>query len=457
MSANKISNLMTNQMTPLLGKELPFNIDAEKSVLSALLLNFESIDQIADILRPEDFYYKPNKIIYRNILELFAINKSFDFLVLHDHLASKELLEQVGGVEYLLELQENICSLGFLQQHARIIKEKSILRDLVISCAEVINQCYSPAGKQASELIDFAEKQVFRISNQTVSKDFVELSKLLKDTFKKISEISEKKGEVTGVSTGFSNFDRMTSGLQSGDLIILAARPAMGKTALALNMAFNAWRNACPVGIFSLEMPAEQLVFRMISSESGIAHHKIRTGNIGSEEWLELTNVAAELDEAKIFIDDTPSISIMELRAKARRLKLKEDIKLLVIDYLQLITVDQKIENRTQEISVISRSLKALAKELDIPIIALSQLSRGLEARMDKRPLLSDLRESGSIEQDADIVFFIYRDVVYNQETENPNLAELIIGKQRNGPVGTAHVFFDGALTKFIDLPDERP
>lgn len=439
-----------------LGKELPFNLDAEKTVLSSLILNFDSVDQIADFLFVEDFYYKPHQTIYQIILEFFNENKPFDFLLLHDKLLAKNLLESVGGVPYLLELQENIATVGFLTHHAKLIKDKSLLRKLIISCSNLISECYEQKDKGISELLDSAEKQIFSISSRVASQDFVELSKLLKNTFKKISDISSQSGEITGVPSGFENFDHLTSGFQNGDLIILAARPSMGKTALALNIGLSAWKAGYPVGIFSLEMSSDQLVLRMIATESQIPHHKIRTGNICSEEWLELTNVAANLDEAKIFIDDTASISIMELRTKARRLKQKHDIKLFIVDYLQLITLDQKSENRTQEISFISRSLKGLAKELNIPIIALSQLSRSLEARMDKRPLLSDLRESGSIEQDADIVFFIYRDVVYHPETEHPNLAELIISKQRNGPVGTVQTFYDGATTRFIDISNQE-
>ncbi len=452
MVYNKFKNVQTEMF---LDKDLPFNIDAEKSVISALVLNSDSFDTVCDILSADDFHYKPHQIIFRAIAEMASEKKVFDLLVLHDHLLSRSLLDMAGGFPYLVELQENINSIGLLSRHAQIVKEKSVLRSLIMSCSDIIASCYKQGGKTVEELIDTAEKCIFQISNKTGSKDFVALSQILKSTFKKISEFSDTNGEITGIPAGFAKFDSMTSGLQNGDLLILAARPAMGKTALALNIALNALRHGQQVGVFSLEMSAEQLVLRMISSESGVAHHKIRTGSIGSEEWLELTNVAAELDEAKMFIDDTPSISIMELRAKARRLKSKHDIKFLVIDYLQLITVDQKSENRTQEIAMISRSLKALAKELSVPILALSQLSRSLESRMDKRPMLSDLRESGSIEQDADLVFFIYRDVVYNPDTEDKNAAEIIIGKHRNGPTGTIPVLFDGSITKFFDTSEE--
>lgn len=436
-------------------KELPFSIEAERSVLSSLLLNVDSYDQVADILSIDEFYYRPHRIIYQAICEFNAQGKNFDLLVLHDHLLGKNLLDKVGGVPYLMELQQNVYSLGFLAQHAKIVKDKALLRCLITSCTEIVGICYEPKGKEVAELLDVAEKQIFQISNKVSTKDFLPLSQLLKSTFKKISDASETQGDVTGIPCGFGAFDTMTSGLQNGDLLILAGRPAMGKTALALNIAVNAWRSGAGVGVFSLEMPSEQLVLRMIASESGIPLHKIRTGSFGSEEWLEITDVAALLDESQIFIDDSPSITLIELRAKARRLKFKHDVKLLVIDYLQLVTLDQRVENRTQEIATISRGLKALAKELDLPIIALSQLSRSLESRMDKRPMLSDLRESGSIEQDADIVCFVYRDVVYNPETENPSAAEIIIGKQRNGPIGTVNVAFDGAISRFYDVAED--
>ncbi len=455
INSNALSKAKNNLTNPF-SAELPYSLDAEKSVLSSLILNFSSVDEVVNLLTTESFYYKPHQIIFQAILDLYKSSQAFDFLVVHDYLKDKGLLDQVGGVPYLLDLQENFYSVGFLEQHAKIIQEKYVFRSLILSCAQVMNACYKPDGKRIEEILDLAEKEIFKLSNSNNQKDFVQLSKLLKLTFKKISEMSENRGSVTGIPTGYSKFDEMTSGLHGGDLIILAARPGMGKTAFALNLALNAWKNGHEVGIFSLEMPYEQLVLRMISTESGIPHHRIRTGNIGSEEWLELTNVATALDEAKIFIDDSPSISILEVKNRARKLKLKHNLKFLVIDYLQLIVHDQKTENRTQEISLISRSLKSLAKELDIPIVALSQLSRSLESRGDKRPLLSDLRESGSIEQDADIVTFIYRDAVYHPETENPNLAEIIISKHRNGPTGSCNVYFDGALTKFVDIVEEH-
>jgi len=286
--------------------------------LSSLILNFSSVDEVVNLLTTESFYYKPHQIIFQAILDLYKSSQAFDFLVVHDYLKDKGLLDQVGGVPYLLDLQENFYSVGFLEQHAKIIQEKYVFRSLILSCAQVMNACYKPDGKRIEEILDLAEKEIFKLSNSNNQKDFVQLSKLLKLTFKKISEISENRGSVTGIPTGYAKFDEMTSGLHGGDLIILAARPGMGKTAFALNLALNAWKNGHEVGIFSLEMPYEQLVLRMISTESGIPHHRIRTGNIGSEEWLELTNVATALDEAKIFIDDSPSISILEVKNRAK-------------------------------------------------------------------------------------------------------------------------------------------
>ena len=448
----KTSSLSKIQTEELLGKDLPVNEQAEKSVLAAILLNDENLTLISDTLKPLDFYSKAHQSLYESILELSQANKKIDLIVLQDHLSSKKQLDLVGGIEYLIELQEDIPALGLIEQHAKIVKEKAILRDLIHSAANIISTCYDQKATEIDLVLDSAEKNIFQISNKLTTPSFLKLDTLLKKTFKQLAEIKGSREGVTGVPTGFTPFDHMTSGMQKGDLLILAARPSMGKTALALNMAVNAWSVGHSVGIFSLEMSSEQLTLRMLSSESGIPHQKIRNATVSSEEWMELTNTAARLAEANIFIDDTPGISIMELRAKARKLKSKHDIKFFLVDYLQLITSTKKHENRTQEISEISRSLKALAKELGVPILALSQLSRSLESRMDKRPLLSDLRESGAIEQDGDVIFFIYRDVIYNPDTENPEISEIIIGKQRNGPVGSFEVKFAGEITRFYDI-----
>lgn len=442
-----------NQQTEtLLGKSLPTSIDAEKSVLAALLLNGDNITLVADILKPQDFYSTQHQIIYQGIIDLVQMNQKIDLIVLQDHLTKKSELEACGGMMYLMELQEDIPSIGLISQHAKIVKDKGILRELIFSAADIISTCYDQKVEEIDHVLDNAEKKIYQISNNLTPPTFVQLDILLKRTFQQLAQMKGQREGLTGITTGFKAFDKMTSGMQKGDLLILAARPSMGKTALALNMALNAWHSGAAIGIFSLEMSSEQLVLRMLSSEAGIPHQKIRNAMISSDEWIELTNHAGKLAEAKIFIDDTPSISIMELRAKARKLKAQENIQLLVIDYLQLITTNGRYENRTNEIAAISRSLKALAKELGIPVLALSQLSRSLESRMDKRPQLSDLRESGAIEQDGDVIFFIYRDVIYNPETEDPDLAEIIIGKQRNGPVGSFHVKFHGEVTQFQDM-----
>ena len=438
----------------LLGRELPANLEAEKALLAAVLLNEQALVSVTETLVSSDFYGRSNRIIFEAVSDLSRENKKCDTVVLHDYLSSRNLLEECGGVDYLLELQEQIPAIGLAEQHAKIIKEKSLLRGLITAASEVISTCYDSKGRSVDVVLDMAEKNIFNVSNKISSQHFVKLGEVLKATFKKLSEVGQKDGHLTGITTGFAQFDEMTSGMQNGDLLILASRPSMGKTALALNMAVNAWRSGVSVGIFSLEMSSEQLVLRMISSESGISNQKIRSANISSEEWVELTNIAAKLADAEIFIDDAPSLSIMELRAKARRLKAKNNIGLIVVDYLQLLSGGERHENRTQEISMISRSLKALAKELGIPVLALSQLSRSLESRLDKRPMLSDLRESGALEQDGDVIFFIYRDVVYHPDTEHPDISEVIIGKQRNGPTGTVHVTFDGSITRFNDLPD---
>ncbi|MBM3894751.1 replicative DNA helicase [Candidatus Dependentiae bacterium] len=437
-------------------KGLPASQDAERAVLAAILLNEENLSLVSDFLAPQDFYVPANKLVYQAVLDLSRSGKKIDVVTLQDLLSTRNELEEIGGSVALFELQEDLPAIGMALQHAKIVKDKSLLRGLITSSTEIISSCYQSAGENLESLLDSAEKRIFQISNNLSQKAFVPISDVLKGTFKRLAELSSRRDGITGITTGFHGFDKMTSGMQKGDLVILAARPSMGKTALMLNMALNACHAGSAIGVFSLEMSSDQLVLRMLSSESKIPHHYIRNATITSDEWMDLTNTAARLAESKIFIDDTASISIMELRAKARRLKAKHNIEMLVIDYLQLIAGDgnSKYENRTQEISVISRSLKALAKELDIVVLAASQLSRSLENRLDKRPLLSDLRESGAIEQDGDVIFFIYRDIVYNRDTEHPDEAELIIGKQRNGPTGTVRVKFVGELTKFEDLPE---
>ena len=444
------------QTESVIGKKLPASVEAEKAVLAAILLNDENLTLVTDILKSSDFSLKQHQLIYQAIIDLAQSNKKLDLLVLQDYLDTKNLLDACGGITYLIELQEDIPSIGLVVQHAKIVKDKAILRDLIHSAADIITTCYNQDIDEIDSVLDSAEKQIFQISNKLSPTTFVQLDILLKKTFQNLAKVKSSREGVTGIPSGFAKFDELTSGMQNGDLLILAARPSMGKTALALNFALNAWHSGSSVGIFSLEMSSEQLVLRMLSAEAQIPHQKIRNAMVSSDEWMELTNTAASLAEAKIFIDDSPGLNILELRAKARKLKAQYNISFLIIDYLQLISSSQRHENRTQEISMISRSLKALAKELGIPVLALSQLSRSLESRMDKRPLLSDLRESGAIEQDGDVIFFIYRDIIYNPDTQNPDIAEIIVGKQRNGPTGQLNVKFRGDITRFYDVSDHE-
>jgi replicative DNA helicase len=440
----------------LLGKNLPFSIEAERAVLGALLLNDEYVSAVAEIIAPADFYQIAHKIIYEAILALINQYKRIDIVSLQDILEKEGKLEQAGGITYLLSLQEDIPSVGLVTQHARIVKEKATLRELIHSATEIITHCYGQNDKEIDAVLDHAEQQIFSIANKRTHQHFVQLNIWLKKTFEHLSDIKNHTKGITGVPSGLKKLDMMTSGFQKSDLIVLAARPSMGKTALSLSLAVHAAKQDLSVGFFSLEMSAEQLTLRLLSMEAHIAHQHIRNANVSSDEWLELTSVAARLANMKFFIDDTAMLTIMDLRAKARKLKIEHKLDILVIDYLQLLRTNKKHENRHQEVSEISRSLKALAKELEIPIIALSQLSRAVDSRVDKRPMLSDLRESGAIEQDADLIMFLYRDVVYNADTENPALAELIVGKQRNGPTGTIYLNFIRELTKFEETDYEE-
>ncbi|HEV2916474.1 MAG TPA: replicative DNA helicase [Candidatus Babeliales bacterium] len=437
------------------GKQIPASDQAEKALLAALLLNDELIPQIAEIVHSNDFYTTAHSHIYQAILDLTQENKRIDLVTLQDELVKRKQLDIIGGITYLLSLQEDIPAVGLASQHAAIIKEKAVLRELITSASDIIERCYNQQNQEIESVIDHAEKTIFNIADKRTTHGFVQLDIWLKKTFQHLSNIKTHSKGITGVPSGYKKLDEMSSGFQNGDLIVLAGRPSMGKTALALNLATHAAKHNNAVGIFSLEMSAEQLTLRMLSSESNIPHHNIRNATISSQEWIALTNVAAHLSQMKVFIDDTPMLDIMTLRAKARKLKREQGLSLLIVDYLQLLHSPRRHENRHQEVSEISRALKALAKELSIPVIAGSQLSRAVDSRMDKRPMLSDLRESGAIEQDADLIMFLYRDIVYNAETENPALAEIIIGKQRNGPTGTVYLNFAGEISLFEDIEDE--
>ncbi len=440
----------------VLGKQLPANVQAERAILGTLLLNDEQASQVLELLTPDDFYSPAHKTLFEAMKTLVQDHKRIDLITLQDQLEKMDQLQAIGGVVYLVSLQEEIPNLGMLMQHAQLVKDKSVLRALINSATEIITNCYAQDEKSISAVLDEAEHTIFSIAQKRTSQSFVQLNIWLKKTFQHLSDIKSHSKGITGIPTGFKKLDMMTSGFQKGDFIVAAGRPSMGKTALALSIAANAARSGASVGIVSLEMAAEQLILRLLSAESRIAHHNIRNATITSDEWIELTNVAAGLAEKKIFIDDTAMQTILDVRAKARKLKAEHNIDMLIIDYLQLLYGSRRHENRHQEVSEISRSLKALAKELNIPILSLAQLSRAVDSRMDKRPMLSDLRESGAIEQDADLIMFLYRDVVYNPETENPALTELIIGKQRNGPTGTVFLQFIAELSKFEQIHESE-
>ncbi len=430
---------------------VPSNNEAERAVLGAILMNDEILSRVSEIITADDFFQPYHATIFAAMTQIAQQRKRIDLITVQDVLVAAGTLDSVGGVAYLVGLQEEFPLTGFVEQHAQLIKEKSVLRELIKSADHIMTSCYLQDQKGIDAVLDDAEKTIYGIANKRMRSNFVQIDIWLRKTFQHLSSLKNNGKGVTGIPTAFQKLDEMTSGLQGGDFIVLAARPSMGKTALSVSIAVQAAARGFPVGIFSLEMAAEQLTLRLLSSESGIPHHSIRNATISSGQWLELTSVAGKLSEMPIFIDDTAMLDIMELRAKARKLKAEHNIKLLVIDYLQLIHSAQKHENRHQEVSDISRSLKSLAKELNIPVLALSQLSRAVDSRVDKRPILSDLRESGAIEQDADLIMFLYRDYVYDKETQFPSRAELIIGKQRNGPTGTVYLEFLKDLTRFID------
>jgi len=436
----------------------PQSIEAEQSIISAILLDNETLFEVLDILRPEDFYRSAHQKIFVAISELFTKNEPCDLVTLTEILKNKGDLDQIGGGTYLASIVDTAPVAVNAVHYARIIHNKASLRRLIEKANAIVKKCFEEQG-DVDEVIDFAESSVFEISEHKINPAFFAISQIIDKNIETLEERQANKALVTGVSTGFSRLDTMTAGLQPSDLIILAARPSMGKTSLALNIARNAAIDAdTAVAIFSLEMSKEQLSMRMLCSEARIDSNRLRSGFFNRGDWDKLTDAGSILSDAPIFIDDSANISAIEIRAKARRLKMDKNIGLILIDYLQLMRGRSSAERRDLEISEISRSLKGLAKELNIPIVALSQLNRKLEERGDKRPMLSDLRESGALEQDADVVAFIYRDEVYNKDTNNPNRgkAELILAKQRNGPVGTVHMAFLDTYTRFEALAPEE-
>ncbi|KFL37587.1 replicative DNA helicase [Arenimonas donghaensis] len=433
----------------------PQSVEAEQAVLGGLMLAPDSLDRVGDFLTENDFYRRDHRLIYRAIRDLSDKNKPFDAVTLGEWFESNSLSEQIGGTGYLIELASTTPSAANIKAYAEIVREKAVLRQLIEAGTEIVNDGFQPDGRDSQEVLSAAEQKVFKIAEQgrRGRADFVTLRDAMKEAFQVLQERYENQGNVTGLATGFTDLDELTAGLQPSDLIILAARPAMGKTTLALNIAeYGAIKSKKAVAVYSMEMSASQLAFRLISSIGRINATRLRTGQLEDEDWSRVNMAIKMLSEVKVFIDDTPALSPDVLRSKARRIKREHDLGLIVVDYLQLMQVPGTGENRTNEISEISRSLKALAKELNVPVVALSQLNRGLESRTDKRPVMADLRESGAIEQDADIIMFIYRDEYYHKDSADKGLAEVIIAKQRSGPTGTLKLKFFGEYTRFDNL-----
>ncbi len=430
----------------------PHSVEAEQAILGGLLLDGAAWDSIADLVAEEDFYRRDHRLIFRALGRLAQEGQPMDVVTVSEWLERHKQLEQAGGLAYLSMLANNVPGAANIKAYARIVRERSVLRQLIHVSNRIGELAFSPEGRDCREILDEAEQAIFEIAEQGArgQRNFVAVKDLLTAVADRIDTLYQKGDAITGVPTGFTDFDRKTSGLQPSDLIIVAGRPSMGKTSFAMNIAEDAAINSgVPVAIFSMEMPAEQLVMRMLSSLGRIDQQKIRTGKLDDGDWPRLTSTMNILSNAPLFIDDTPALTPAELRARARRLKREHEVGLIVVDYLQLMQVPGHKENRTSEISEISRSLKALAKELKLPVLALSQLNRSLEQRSDKRPVMSDLRESGAIEQDADLIVFIYRDEVYNPESPDKGMAEIIIGKQRNGPIGMVPLTFHGSYTRF--------
>lgn len=432
-------------------KVLPHNLEAEEALLGSIFINSEGLYKIMDVTLAEDFYSPANKEIYDAIITLFSEKSPIDLITATEILERRGVLDKIGGATYLSRIVNSVPTASHIVQYANIVKEKKILRDLITTAHEILAMGYQEDEK-IDITLDSAEQLLFKVAQKTLKQGFIPLRTMLAETFERIDYLHKNKGDLRGVSTGFDDLDSLLGGLQKSDLVILAARPSMGKTSFALNIALNAAINVnIPVAIFSLEMSKDQLVDRLISSTANVDAWKLRKGELGEDDFPKIGEAMDILDRAPIFIDDSSNISVMEMRAKARRLKSENGLGLIIVDYLQLMG-GGNIENRVQEISEISRSLKGLARELDVPVLALSQLNRALEARPDKRPLLSDLRESGSIEQDADVVMFVYREVYYNKDTDRKNIADILIRKHRNGPTGEVSLYFISEQMRFANL-----
>ncbi|GAB6116461.1 replicative DNA helicase [Thermoanaerobacter brockii subsp. lactiethylicus] len=433
----------------------PQNIEAEQSVLGSMLLSRDAIIDVSEIIKADDFYKESHKKLFDVMMEMFEKDIPVDLVTVVDELRKRNMLEAVGGIDYIASLSSNVITTANVSYYAKLIKEKATLRRLIEASSEIMELSYE--GDDVETVLDIAEQKIFDIAQGRNTTNFSPIKDVLMNTFYKIEELYKNKGQLTGIPSGFPDLDLKTAGFQPSDFILVAARPSMGKTSFALNIAQNAaLLTGLPVAIFSLEMSKEQLVNRLICSTANIDSQKLRTGNLDEDDWMKLAAAMTPLSKASIYIDDTPGIGVMDIRAKCRRLKLEKGLGLVMIDYLQLMQGRGKAENRQQEISEISRSLKSLARELNVPVITLSQLSRAPESRSDHRPILSDLRESGAIEQDADIVMFLYRDDYYHKDSEKKNIAEVIIAKHRNGPTGTVELLWLAQYTKFVSLDKYR-
>jgi replicative DNA helicase len=433
----------------------PQNLEAEQSVLGAILLDNAALNRAMEILSEEDFYRTENRIVYRGMVGLSERNKPVDQITLTDYLRGTGELDQIGGASYIAELVQMVPSAANIRYHCNIVRDRSLLRGLVRTATDVVMRGYE-GTTGTHELLEFAEREIFRLAQGHLGGTFAPISSILQESIEIVDKLYSRKERITGVPTGFKDLDNLLAGLQASDLIIVAGRPSMGKTSLALGMAeYSALKANAVVGIFSLEMSKAQLVLRMLSSQALLDSHAVRTGQLKNADWEALTGAASRLEQAKIFIDDSGNLTVQQMRGKARRLKAEHGLSLLIVDYLQLMEGRGNSESRQQEISDISRALKGLAKELNIPVIALSQLSRAVENRTDKRPMLADLRESGAIEQDADVVMFIYRDEVYNPDSDDKGIANILVRKHRNGPIGEVDLQFHDRYAKFHDL-DKR-
>ncbi|MCI7259895.1 MAG: replicative DNA helicase [Selenomonas sp.] len=431
----------------------PQNIEAEQAVLGAMLIKKEAIAEVQEILQPDDFYREAHRIVYEAMVQLQNNDEAVDLVTLTEQLRKSEQLDKIGGLAFITQLANAVPTAANVVYHAKIVKEKAELRSLINAATAIASAAYED-NTDVENIMDDAEKKILAVANRKNGGAFESMKSIVMRTFERINVLYESKGGLTGISSGFKDLDKLTAGLQKSDLILVAARPSMGKTAFTLNIASYVGTHGGKVAFFSLEMSKEQLMQRMLCAEGGIDATKLRTGQLDTQEWNKLVHVADTLSRAPIYIDDTAGITVMELRSKARRLKAEHGLDLIIIDYLQLMQgrPSKNGDNRQQEISEISRSLKALARELDLPVIALSQLSRSVESRQIKKPMLSDLRESGSLEQDADIVMFLYREDYYDKDTENKNITDVIVAKHRNGPVDTISLFFQKEYTKFRDL-----